>query len=170
MFSSSGKYNYQMTYYKKTLNDWVMQLHEKLTKIYKVDFVHIEPGTYIYEIYITILSNIFIHLENNKNDIIDYVNKKINTKKYLAIIHTSWIENYTYWFNHMPEKNNDIYKYDVYDTQQIEYENNNDYKLCTKSDLLKNDIKKLYNNIYTLIFDEIVHITLTSGINNININ
>jgi len=96
--TASGKYNFDTIYNNKPLREWISLINKELCIINNWTYTQLDPGMYGYDNFATSLCYVFMNLDKN-----------LNLLEYADLIHEGWSENYIYWRDNEPYKNN-LYK------------------------------------------------------------
>jgi hypothetical protein len=156
--TASGQVEFSSQYFGKPLSEWVILFNKSISKNNEFRTIRITVGKFGHDVLTTMLSNIFICIQENMNDILLYTRNKLDPKPYLELLHGSWVGTYLYWKNFHPHIN------DGYTAPKKEIFNdfyNN--RATTYYEKLPEDIQQMYTEILNNIFELISEIVLSEG-------
>ncbi len=149
----------QEVYFSKTLNEWIFEVHSQLVNVYQCASFNITEGDYGYDAYKSILKSILS--ETNPSDIMMHIKGQFNYKKYIALAHTAWTNNYVKWKSIQPSAstNNPL--------KSINTNERND-RATTHADQLNACDCEMYIDIINMVFQSISEIALSIGMNKLS--
>ena len=101
--TANQKYQYNQTFYGRTLDDWVQLVHKNNATVNNWKYFPLKKGAFGYDNLVISLSYLFTKSGNVLQS------QSINNDFLADLVHRGWIENYLYWRDNKPWNSNSNY-------------------------------------------------------------